>query len=317
MNSPEVSVLMPMRNAAPYVAAALNSLLADDLNLEIVVIDDGSTDGCADIVRQRKDPRVRLLRGPERGIAACLNMALENSSGTYWMRCDADDLYPPGRIRAQSHWLTENPSYGAICGGFTAIDSKGAMVSQLACDEASPRDVHWEMNRGILMTHLGTFAFRRQFYAAQRFREYFESAEDIDFMLRLGADYPIRYHSANYYLYRLHEHSITHTQAASRRIFFETMAYSFHKERMGSGTDLLSRGAAPLPTDRSGDRPTTAASHMQGMLIGRSWAALGQGKTREAIQTAARAVFAAPACHHGWASLFKLLIKATIGKLQL
>ena len=113
-------------------------------------------------------------------------MALENSSGTYWMRCDADDLYPPGRIRAQSHWLTENPSYGAICGGFTAIDSKGAMVSQLACDEASPRDVHWEMNRGILMTHLGTFAFRRQFYAAQRFREYFESAEDIDFMSTSG-----------------------------------------------------------------------------------------------------------------------------------
>ncbi len=73
-DAPVVSVVMPMRNAAPFVEGALRSVLAEDqIKLEVVVVNDGSTDGSADVVRSLNDPRIVLIDGPCAGIAACLN----------------------------------------------------------------------------------------------------------------------------------------------------------------------------------------------------------------------------------------------------
>jgi glycosyltransferase involved in cell wall biosynthesis len=92
------SVLMPMRNAAPYVKSAIESVLAHQSSpLELVVMDDGSTDDSAAIVRSIIDKRVRLYPGPQAGISACLNAAWAHCSGDVVMRCDADDLFTPAR----------------------------------------------------------------------------------------------------------------------------------------------------------------------------------------------------------------------------
>src|SRR5213593_4773866 len=103
---PVVSVIMPMRNAERFFAESLHSVLnqqsrGSSFDLEVVVVDDGSTDRSARIVREMNDPRIRLVAGPQRGISAAFNAGLAEARGEMIARCDADDLYPPGRLEWQ------------------------------------------------------------------------------------------------------------------------------------------------------------------------------------------------------------------------
>src|SRR5205814_7748320 len=93
---PLISVIIPMRNAERYVRAAVESVLAQkDVELEVIVVDDGSTDGSAEVVRGIGDARVRIIPGPQKGISASFNAGLAEARGELLARCDADDLYPP------------------------------------------------------------------------------------------------------------------------------------------------------------------------------------------------------------------------------
>ncbi len=91
-----ISILIPCRNAERYIRSTLESVLAQrDVDLEVIVIDDGSTDRSIEIVRELNDSRVRVIPGPQRGISAAFNSGLAEAKGEYLARCDADDLYPP------------------------------------------------------------------------------------------------------------------------------------------------------------------------------------------------------------------------------
>jgi glycosyltransferase involved in cell wall biosynthesis len=100
----KIAVLMPAYNAAAYIGDALASLLRqrDAATLDIVVVDDGSTDDTVAIVEQLAAPEVRLLRTPHGGVAAARNAALAalapDTDIVAWL--DADDLSPPGRMVA-------------------------------------------------------------------------------------------------------------------------------------------------------------------------------------------------------------------------
>src|SRR3954471_10442870 len=90
---PLISVIIPMKNAEAYVRAATESVLAQrDVELETIVVDDGSSDRSADVVRGIGDPRVRVVPGPQKGISAAFNAGLSVAKGEFLARCDADDL---------------------------------------------------------------------------------------------------------------------------------------------------------------------------------------------------------------------------------
>ncbi len=306
---------MPMRNAAPFVEAAVRSVLAEvRIPLELIVVDDGSVDRSADVVSRVRDSRVRLLDGPRRGISACLNFGFETAQGRILMRCDADDLYPAGRIARQVEWLTTHEDYGAVCGGYSMVTQSGVAVAHFGAeDEREEDDVETEIRRGTLRTSLCTFAWRKHlFEAAGMFREYFESAEDLDFQFRLGERCRVRFRPGLEYLYRLHDRSITHRQAASRRIFFEETAGRFQRERYAVGLDALERGCPPEAPSQSLGKPTTAGEQAQGILIGRSWAELANGKRLSALGLSVLAISAAPFRKVGWTSIAKLLVRTVI-----
>lgn len=97
-----VSVIMPARNAAPFIDAALQSVRAQSLvELEILVIDDGSTDQTLEIAQRhaREDGRVRILRGAGRGPAAARNVGLAEANGEWAAVVDADDIVLEDRFR--------------------------------------------------------------------------------------------------------------------------------------------------------------------------------------------------------------------------
>ncbi len=311
---PLVTVVMPMRNAKDYVAAAAASVLQTrDVPLELVVVDDGSSDASRARVEALGDPRVRVIDGPRRGIAACMNAGLDAARGAIVMRCDADDLYPPGRIADQAAWLAARPAHAAVCGPFSTIDARGRLVARLwSGSAADEEDISAELKAGTTRTHLCCYAVRAAALARTglRFREYFETAEDIDFALRLGGIGPVGFRARDTYLYRLHESSATHTQREARRVFFEEAAREFGRERAARGTDALMDGAPPAPPAGSDSRPSAAALQIQGMLIGGAWRALASGRRREALATAWRAVATRPRVAGSWVQLAKIALRS-------
>jgi glycosyltransferase involved in cell wall biosynthesis len=110
--SPRVSVLLPVRDAAGTLDAALASLAGQSLSsLEVVAVDDGSADGSAEILRQAasRDPRVRVFATGGRGIAHALNCALARARGDLVARMDADDLAREDRLAIQADALSRVP----------------------------------------------------------------------------------------------------------------------------------------------------------------------------------------------------------------
>lgn len=307
-----VTVVMPMRNAEAFVQEALSSVLAEnDLPLEVVVVDDGSSDQSRLRVESLNDKRVRIVNGPGRGFSASINTGLAVAQGDVIMQCDADDLYPPGRIKRQAAWLTDHPDYDAVCGAFSTIDVKGHPVANLAAGSGEQaEDIEAELRRGTTRTSLCTFAFRRHvFDKVGLHREYFETSSDIDFQLRLGEVGRVHYLPENTYFYRLHGFSITHTQGNARREFFENMAREFQRQRQTAGVDVLANGTPPVPPMCKADSPGDVKLQIQGMLLGEAWRSLSSGNKRGAAGGAWRAILANPRSLGTWRSSAALFLR--------
>jgi len=112
MNPVKLSVLMPAYNAEGYIAAAVESILAQTFRaFELLVIDDGSTDETAGIVRSFDDGRIRLIRQENQGIAGALNTGLKAALSELIVRFDADDVCYPERLERQYRFMQENREY--------------------------------------------------------------------------------------------------------------------------------------------------------------------------------------------------------------
>src|SRR5438132_941893 len=108
----KVSVLMPAYNASRYIRAAACSILTQTYkDLELIAIDDGSTDGKTDILQEiaSSDRRVRLIVRDNRGLVASLNQGLGLAQGALIARMDADDIAYPTRISTQVEIFQRNP----------------------------------------------------------------------------------------------------------------------------------------------------------------------------------------------------------------
>ena len=114
MTTHKVTVLMPVYNAAPFMREAMDSILDQTFqDFEFLIIDDGSTDNSAAIVRSYADPRIRFVQN-ERNLklTATLNRGLELARGEYVARMDADDISLPERLAKQAAFLDAHPSVG-------------------------------------------------------------------------------------------------------------------------------------------------------------------------------------------------------------
>src|ERR1043165_9066720 len=122
--SPHVTVLMAVYNGEPFLAKAIDSILAQTYeDFELLVVDDGSTDATPDIVRSYGDRRVRTVRNPRNiGLARSLNVGLAEARGALVARHDADDLSYPDRFRRQVEFLAAHPDVAVLGTRFDSID---------------------------------------------------------------------------------------------------------------------------------------------------------------------------------------------------
>lgn len=143
---PTVTVLMPAFNAERYLREAMASVLIQDFtDLELLIVNDGSTDGTRDIVREFQDPRVRTLDNRVNlGLTPSLNLALREARGTYVARQDSDDVSEPGRIGRQVAFLEQRPEVALVGTWFSAIDQNGVVLRRTTLP-VEDIDVRWAL----------------------------------------------------------------------------------------------------------------------------------------------------------------------------
>jgi glycosyltransferase involved in cell wall biosynthesis len=306
----DVSVVMPLRNAASYVEEAVRSVLAQShRDLELVVVDDGSTDGSREIVAAIADPRIRLVPGPRTGFPGAWNAGLAAAAGRLFVQCDADDVLPPDRIARQVAYLAAHPDVAAVCGGLSTMDPAGRPVMTYRPAGSGVEDITAELLEGRTRTSFCTYAVP---VAALRtlggMREYFESGCDLDLQIRLAEAGPVRFEPAAAYVYRLHDASLTHRQASDRREFFEAYARELRRQRAAGGPDDLQRGRPRTPPD--GLRAaSSSAGQIQGMLVGEAWRAHRDGRKCAAVGLGLRSVAQRVWSLSAWKNLAALIVK--------
>jgi glycosyltransferase involved in cell wall biosynthesis len=128
--SPAVSILTPAYNVAHFIGPAIDSVLAQDFqDWEMLVVDDGSSDGTAAEVIVRRDPRLRLLRQENQGVSAARSRAMAEARGEAVLFLDADDWLAPDALRRLSAALAEAPE---------AVGAHGAYA--VMAEDAEPGD---------------------------------------------------------------------------------------------------------------------------------------------------------------------------------
>jgi glycosyltransferase involved in cell wall biosynthesis len=173
---PLVSVVIPVHNGARFLAAALASVLGQDYpRLEVVVVDDGSTDGSAEIARAHAE--VQVVSQPNAGVAAARNAGILRSTGTLLAFLDQDDTWTPGKVRIQVSYLLAHPDTGYVVAGQRMVLDPGA-----TCPPWIPRELLEHDHAGYFP---GTLMARRSvFDRVGLYRPAAPPAESADWFVR-------------------------------------------------------------------------------------------------------------------------------------
>jgi glycosyltransferase involved in cell wall biosynthesis len=186
MAPPVVTVLMPVHNAAAYLADALNSILRQTFReFELLVIADGSTDATPSILKSCTDPRLNVIENDSNlGLVDSLNRGLDLARGEYVARMDADDIALPKRLARQVQFLRATPRVG-LCGTwFRNID--GARSADV-CPPTRADDMAARLFYESPLGH-PTVMFRRALFAEHglRYSYDFPHAEDYELWTRVA-----------------------------------------------------------------------------------------------------------------------------------
>ncbi|ANT61775.1 glucosyl transferase [Salipiger sp. CCB-MM3] len=123
---PCASIIVPAHNAADRLEPTLRSLCAQSRpDLEIIVVDDGSTDGTADLAESLGDLRIRVLRQRTRGVSGARNSGIAAARGSYIGFCDADDLWSPTKLAEHVLQFETRPTVGLSYAGYELLDAQG------------------------------------------------------------------------------------------------------------------------------------------------------------------------------------------------
>lgn len=128
----EVSVIIPLYNKAPYIQRTLDSVLGQTFqDFELIVVDDGSTDGGGEIVARCADPRVRLIRQENAGPGAARNRGLHEAQGELVAFLDADDEWLPEFLARTSEYLQSHAEVATISMGYRDAGKKAGVVEAM------------------------------------------------------------------------------------------------------------------------------------------------------------------------------------------
>ena len=251
---PLVSIVIPVYNRSSYIREAVDSVLKQDHEpLEIVVVDDGSTDGSYEQLEElSKEGSIRLFTHPQRenrGQSASLNLAIRETRGEFIAVLDSDDLFAEGKISFQLEFLLINPDVGMVYGQGHAVDAGGDFLFKVPTDD---HEESGDPNRLLLDCYMalpgGALIRKSILDQVGYFEESFRAGQDHDMALRIMEATKVAYLPMLAFYYRKHGDSIS-AKGLERR--------------WKTGMEILRRAAKRYPYRKSTLRKRKAVLHFR------------------------------------------------------
>jgi glycosyltransferase involved in cell wall biosynthesis len=227
-NTPLISVVVPCFNHGRFLREALTSAVSPSRDVEIVVVDDGSTDNTPDVVATLETPSdLRFIRQQNTGLAGARNRGLRESRGRYLVFLDADDRLAPGALDTGASLLDEHPECAFVFGRCVMMDAGGTLLPTSAQPRIL-RDQYRELLRRNYIWTPAVVMFRRE--AVERaggFDTHANAAADYELYLHVARHHPVCDHGQVVAHYRRHGANMSGNAAQMLR---ETLAV-LHRQR--------------------------------------------------------------------------------------
>lgn len=217
-DSPKVSVVIPVYNREKYVGDAIDSILAQTFpDFELLVIDDGSTDGSVEIVRSYNDPRLRLVCNETNlGVPKARNRGIQLARGEYLAFLDSDDWAYPERFAKQVTFLDNHLDYAAVGAWIVWMDEEGRSLRRVRRKPILPDEIAAQrlFRQGIenSASMARTVVLREYGH-----REEYDLSEDFDLWSRIAAKNKLATLPEVLVRCRMHESRITREQGHRRK----------------------------------------------------------------------------------------------------
>ena len=212
----QISVIMPVLNARPFLEESIGSVLAQSFrDFELLIVDNGSTDGSKEYAESLPDSRIRVFSESKRGAAHAINTGIAASGADLLAVMDADDIAPHNRLAMQAEYLREHPDTVLLGGRFAFL------VGAKLVPVAPPLMDHRQIRKALLQCNAvfanGSTMFRAD--AAKRIGGHGLNgpAHDFDFFLRMSEIGSVHNLPAILQHYRLHEGASTAVRSAFMR----------------------------------------------------------------------------------------------------
>ncbi|ELA00678.1 hypothetical protein Cmtc_22100 [Cupriavidus sp. TKC] len=269
MKLPTVSVIMPAYNHAPFVVESVRSVLSQDFgDLELLIGDDGSSDGTADAIRTVSDPRLQLFAHEvNRGAGVVTNDLISRCRGKYIALINSDDAWLPGKLSFQVGMLEENPELGAVFGRARYVDRDGTPIDKSTMqfghifDQENRSRGEWLkrfFDHGNCLCHPSMLIRSEVYRQVGAYDNRYRQLPDFEMWVRFIRHWQLHISQEELVLFRIlpGENASSHTPANSIRTMNEhyMIARSFFE---GVSADLLKEAFA----DRLVCDPTTSPEH--------------------------------------------------------
>jgi len=209
---PNISVIIPTYNRADLIPEALDSVFAQTYHdFEIIVVDDGSTDNTAEILRPLAEQgRLKYIRQNNQGASAARNRGIAEARGNFIAFLDSDDLFEPLKLDLQMKYYQAHPEMGLVHSGFTKFDSHG--------NELGYRDTSWFSGMiypqillywTTLMAMDTVIVPKKVFDSVGLFDANLVHGEDLDMWRRIARKYPFGFINRSLARIRVHEGNIS------------------------------------------------------------------------------------------------------------
>ena len=234
-------MILPFKNGGKYIADAVSSILSQSFSdIELILIDDRSTDGSQDYCSSLSDPRVRYQLNSGEGLVDALNTGLKISSGELIARMDADDVSLPDRIERQVEYLKKHINCSLLATNVVLIDeggrNRGARGGPLPCGEGLFLGLSGQISMDPIVHP--TIMMRRIVVEKLVGYRQFPYAEDREFWLRASRMFQFSRLEIPLLQYRVHRKSVSRTRVGDQ-LLSGTLAVANERVFRRSGVDMF------------------------------------------------------------------------------
>ncbi|MCY6959580.1 glycosyltransferase [Clostridium brassicae] len=207
-----VTIIIPTFNSKKYIIQAVESVLDQTYkDIEVIVVDDGSTDGTCEKLEKYRD-EIKYYYKENGGVASARNFGILKAKGDYICFLDADDIYEKDKLKEQVRFLQDNPQIDVVYNDIQVEDEKLNYINTLKSEGVyNDREDFLSMMliRQIIPGPASIMFRRRCIEDGLKYNEEYTNAEDYDFTLRLAEKFNFAYIPKSLYVYRRHQNNLT------------------------------------------------------------------------------------------------------------